>query len=201
MAIVRDSEPLQYDEGNLMKILSELSPRSRMIFACACAERLMPTLDWFWNKVGTSQFGVVRNALDEGWAGTQSQESSTDKLASTVEQIETLAPNDDDEALFPGLAVAQNAVASVAYALRTWLQNDPQQAVWAARQLYDAADVIVQQGAPVQTYIERVDEEEPVQMLLRGMCSDLHDIRSGDESQILDRAKVDGRTFLAYLGE
>jgi len=201
MAIVGEPMPLKYDEKKLMKVLTELSVNSRLIFACACAERLMLTLDWYWNKVGANHFGVVRSALDSGWASTQSQESSTEKLDSLVEQVKTLVPNDDDEALFPGLAVAQNAVASVAYALGTWLQDDSQQAVWAARQLYDAADVIVQQGAAVQTYIERVDEEEPVQMLLRGMCSDLRDLQSGDESQIPDRAKADGRAFLAYLTE
>jgi hypothetical protein len=31
-----------------------------------------------------------------------------------------------------------------------------------------AAEVIVQQGAPVQTYVERVDEEEAVKLLLQG---------------------------------
>jgi len=201
VAIEGKSGGLQYDESKLMELLSELSARSRLTFACACAERLMPTLSWFWDKVDTGEFLVVRAALDAAWAGARSQEDPTEKLASLAEQVEKLVPNDDDEDPFPGSAVAQNAVASVAYALRTWVRDDPQQVVWCARQLYDAADVIVQQRAPVQTYIEQVDEEEPVQMLLRGMRSDLQDLRSGDESQILDRSKSDGQIFLTYLTE
>ena len=40
---------------------------------------------------------------------------------------------------------AQNAIAAIAYAARAWLTDDPQEALWAARQVYEAADYGAQQ--------------------------------------------------------
>ena len=49
------------------------------------------------------------------------------------------APNEDDDGWTAGRTYAGNA--GVAYAVRAWLPNDSQEAAWAARQLFDSADL------------------------------------------------------------
>ena len=60
---------------------------------------------------------------------------------------------DDDWVLESGYA--QSAAAAVAYALRTRITDNPQEAAWAARQIYDAADYAAQRK------LEDLDLNEP----------------------------------------
>src|SRR5437660_2822044 len=137
-----------YDEDDLAKRLSALSSRARASFACACAERLMPSFRWSCLTTGSGNYEVVRQALDMAWAvGAPRQSAELDAMRNRVMEA---APNAGDPELFPGAAVAQNAVAAVCYALEACLTDEVQPAVWAARQLYEAADAVVQQGAAVQ---------------------------------------------------
>jgi hypothetical protein len=74
---------------------------------------------------------------------------------------------------------------AVAYALRAMGSTDAQDVVWAARQLYDAADYIVQREAPNQTYIEDLEQQAPIQLVLRGFGSALEDLDSASLTQSL----------------
>lgn len=56
-------------------------------------------------------------------------------------QAEAGVPDEDEGPWFLEVAYAQNAAACAAYAIRTWLTGDPQDAVWASRQVYEAADL------------------------------------------------------------
>jgi hypothetical protein len=96
----------------------------------------------------------------------------------------------------------QNAIAAVAYALRAIGSHDAQDVIWAARQLYEAADYIVQRGAPNQTYIEDLKQEAPIQLVLRGLTSALGDLDTASLTQLQTRARADGETLLSlYKGE
>jgi hypothetical protein len=192
------AEPVKYDESAIANRVAVLPLTQRVLFASACAERLMPAYRWFCDRTGLNDFAVVRNALDAAWSVERYQRRSTPpEISRWREQVEALIPSDDDEDAFPGSAVAQNAVACVAYALRTWETADPQEAVWSARQLYEAADVVVQQGAPIQTYVDEVDFEPPVQLMLQGVRSALEDDLNVDD--LLAAAEADGREFLRFL--
>jgi hypothetical protein len=96
----------------------------------------------------------------------------------------------------------QNAIAAVAYALRTVSSHDAQDVVWAARQLYEAADYIVQREAASQTYIENPEQEAPIQLVVRGLGSALDDLESVSVTQLRMRAQADGHALVAlFKGE
>jgi hypothetical protein len=101
--------------------------------------------------------------------------------------------------MFPGAAVAQNAVAGVCYAVEVRLTSDVRAAVWAAQQLYDAADAVVQQGAAAQTYVVDIDQEQPVRVMLEGIAVALSDASSPDAADLRIDAEEDGEKFLAIL--
>lgn len=105
----------------------------------------------------------------------------------------------EDGDLALGSAVAQNTVASVAYALGVRQTGEVQKAVWAARQLYDAADSVVQQGSAVQTYVKDIDQEPPVRLMLGGIHAALDVADSASSADLLISARHDGDAFLSFL--
>jgi hypothetical protein len=101
--------------------------------------------------------------------------------------------------MFPGVAVAQNAVAGVCYAIEVCLTGDVQASVWAARQLYEAGDTVVQQGAAAQTYVTDINREQPVRMMLEGIVAALGDVSNREAADLRVKAEEDGERFLAIL--
>lgn len=130
-----------FDEGAAKVILGELKPDERALFACACAEQLLPLYDWFTTLTGRGSKAVLREALNVAW-DTSEQVAATNE-AGWIPRVMDLIPDDEDDwsDLNP---LAQNAAAAVAYALRTRATGESQEAVWAARQVIDAADYLLQ---------------------------------------------------------
>jgi hypothetical protein len=188
-----DAVTFGYDETEIAGRLAALPPAARALFACACAERLMPAYRWFCDMTDSTAFGLVREALDTAWF------ADIPDRPVTVAQVTALMPRDDEEETFPGSAVAQNAIACVAYALEARQNGDVQASSWAARQLYEAADVAVQQSSAVQTYIENIDSEAPVQLMLRGIYTILDDVPDMNRAALLASAQKDGGAFLGYV--
>jgi len=182
-----------YDESEIAGRLAALPPAARALFACACAERLMAAFRWFCDLTGSASFKVVREALDAAW--------SPDGAGRAVEagDVTALVPGDEEGELSLASAVAQNAVACVAYALQVRQTGAVEAAVWAARQLYEAADAVVQQGAAVQAYVEDIDQEPPVQLMARGIYAALDTAASASAADLLARARQDGEAFLGFV--
>jgi hypothetical protein len=185
--------PRAYDETEIARHLVALPPVARALFACACAERLMAAFRWFCDMTGSASFKVVREALDAAWSPQGAAG------AAGASELTALVPGDDDGELSLGSAVAQNAVGCVAYALEVRQTGAVQTAVWAARQLYEAADVVVQQGSAVQTYVEDIDQEPPVQLVVRGIYEALDTAGSVALADLLVRAREDGDAFLGFV--
>ena len=80
-------------------------------------------------------------------------------------------PSDDSEDWNLLSPIAQNAAAGAAYALRTWLLDSSQEAVWSCRQLHEAADYIMQLRSSLSSY--SADDEyvavQAVQGILRSL--------------------------------
>jgi uncharacterized protein YjaG (DUF416 family) len=189
---MEQSGALQYSESDMAARIAALSLPERALFACACAERLMPAHRWFCQITGSSNFTVVREALDAAWSADVGR-------AVNVADVIAVMPRDDEMGLFRAWAIARNAVASVAYALEVRLKGDVQASVWAARQLYEAADTVVQQAAPAYTYIENIDQEEPVQLIVRGINSALDDAGNPVHASLIAKARKDGEAFLGFV--
>jgi len=182
-----------YDESQIADRLAALPAVARALFACACAERLMAAFRWFCDVTGSASFKVVREVLDAVWSPDEGD------WVAREQDIAALVPRDEEGELFLGSAVAQNAVACVAYALQVRRTGAVRTAVWAARQLYDAADAVVQQGAAVQTYIEDVGEEAPVQLIVRGISAALEAAGTSSPADLRARARADGEVFLRFV--
>lgn len=186
---------LVYDEAALKERVDRLPGLARTLLAAACAERLMPLYEWIAGAGGSTETVSVRSALDLAWSASVSTQ-----LAEQAQlEIEDLIPDEEDDDSPVDAALVQNAVAAVAYTLRTVGSHDAQDVVWAARQLYEAADYIVQREAPSQTYIEDLEQEAPIKLVLRGLGSTLGDIESASFAQLRTRAQADGDALLALF--
>lgn len=190
------NEPIaspEYDETEIAVRLTAMPPTSRALFACACAERLMAAFRWFCDLTGSMSFKAVREALDAAWfPGNATGTASAGDIAALV-------PGDEEGGLSLGAAVAQNAVACVAYVLEVRQTGAVEAAVWAARQLYEAADAAVQQEAAVQTYVKDIGQEPIVQMMTRGIYSVLDTATSAFPEDLLATAREDGVAFLGFV--
>jgi len=110
--------------------------------------------------------------------------------------VEGMVPDEDGESASVDVALEQNAVAAVAYALRAVGSHDAQDVVWAARQLYEAADHIVQRDAPHGSYVKDLDEKAPIPLALRGLGSALEDLESASPARLRTPAQADGDALL-----
>lgn len=189
-------DDFRYDEDELAGKLSVLRSPARALFACACAERLMAAYRWFCIDAGSGSYGLFRKALDAAWTTAGGGTAELDSLRKKV--IGVVLPTDNPR-ISLGFDIAQNAIASVCYAMEVCLTGDVQASVWAARQLYDAADSLVQQASPAQTYIADIDREQPVRMMLRSIAEVLEDVSTPDAADLRAKAEKDGEKFLAFL--
>lgn len=131
---------LRYDEPALLGALSNLVPAARSVFAAACAERLIPVYRWFHDRTGRGDPDLLGDALERLWS--QLEGSVSVDLKSQIEVAEGLVPFEDDSWV-DECAYAQNTAAAAAYALRSYLSGDAQDAAWSARQVYEALDLWV----------------------------------------------------------
>ena len=133
----------RYDEAALVARLAAASPRARALFAALIAERLFPLYEHFAATADDGDPARLREALDTAWAALDGDVPAAE-LEREQAVAEALVPAEDD-GWHTTSAYGQNAAAAVAYALRTRLTDDAQEAAWAARQAYDAADYAAQQ--------------------------------------------------------
>jgi len=134
-----------YDEPAILERLAALDQRSKTAFAASCAQRLLPLFERYARSVGASEMASrLREIVSAAWdvaagaeADVQAYQAEAEGMVPSVEDGWTLETG-----------YGQNAAAAAAYAIRTWLTDDPREAAWAARQVYELADYAVLQGNP-----------------------------------------------------
>lgn len=128
----------EYDERELIERIGALGRAGKTAFAAACAERLLPLYRRYVDAAGVGAPEELAGIVEQVWEVLRGADHDlTDARQVAVD----LVPDDDapGEWVLEG-AYAQNAAAAVAYAVGAWLSDDAQQAVWAARQVFDAAE-------------------------------------------------------------
>lgn len=180
-----------YDEGRLKAVLASWPRTRRVAFSCAVAERLMATYEWFTTVADQGDAGALRSALNLAWSVASSEPAALSDIETARELAESLVPNDQDDNWMLLSPLAQNAAASVAYALRSSLVDDPQEAVWAARQLHEAADYLVQLIAPEQTYEDDVSSS-PMSIALGGIETALASSASAPVGELRSKSAAEG---------
>lgn len=194
------TEP-NYDEQQIRDQLDGLSAVHRIAFAAACAEWLYPCYEEFARLTGQGDPAALRGVIDAAWSLAQSDTLPRSDVEHLRTVAESLVPNDDDENWSTLSPLAQNAAASAAYAVRTWLLEDPQQAVWAARQVFEAGDYLVQIGAPAQSYVATSDPDEPVALAISGIALALAHSGSSSTTNLREEAATGGVRLRRLLGD
>jgi hypothetical protein len=143
-----------YDEGLIRASLAGLTARRRVAFACAMAECLLPMTEQVSGEADRGEVIALRGALDVAWRVVAGEEPSASELVAARDLAMVLVPDDQNEDWATLSPLRQNAAAAVAYALDSSLRQDPQDAAWAALQVYEATDYLVQLTAPEHSYYE-----------------------------------------------
>ncbi len=189
---------MQYDERVLAERLRVMSAGAKVLFACACAERLMPAYGWFCAQGGKGDFTAVRRILDKAWGGGQGAFVPPSSLHDWRAHLEALVPCVEHQgARYLAAALAQYALAGVAYVLDVWETGDLERARSVALQLYNAADTLIQQAAPPHMYVPNIDAQLPVEFLVNGIYAALdHPLTATD---LRSTAEADGERFLKFV--
>lgn len=133
------SAPFGRNERLLVERLSGLSKRERVKFSAACAQRLVTAIDRVPRlKEPHGELAEALRVLFELAEGGD----FTDLPQSAIDGAESYVVDEDDPAWVPSDAVLENAVAAVAYAYDAARSDEVSAAVWAARQLDEAADFV-----------------------------------------------------------
>jgi len=132
---------LHVDQQALRARLDRLRPPARAEFALQCAERLLPLYRRFHVDTGQGDQEVLTEALHAARAYLASTTGCPPEISSLADRCEALVPV-EDESWTDLSGLAQNAAAAMAYALRSVASGSAEDAVWAAVQGLESADLL-----------------------------------------------------------
>ena len=138
-------EELEIDESALLKKLESIPPKSKVAFACSCAERLYPLYKNNDNKTDANPI-LLRETLDLLWADIIDETHSEEELDRLIKGLESMVFDDAGDDLAEHIAYAEIAWAAVYYSLKCRFDGDSQNAVWASLQVYEAINYYVRVG-------------------------------------------------------
>ncbi len=128
-----------FDERALVGELHALSNRARIAFAAAAATRQLSSCE---RLARGSDAGIGRRPREIAvhlWTDLQSAVTDRTAWSKRLDEVMNLLPEESDDWVI-GHALAEDALSSLAYAIRCLLSSSPQEAAWAARRAYEAAD-------------------------------------------------------------
>lgn len=128
---------------------------SRLAFAAACAERLLPYYVCYTKQRGFDSTPYFA-ALNYIWGSVGTMKSDGFEVGSLLNECERTLPNEED-AWKAGCPYADDATAAILYCLRYILSGDQQEAIWAAKRAYEVADNFVMTHADYD--IDSPDDE------------------------------------------
>jgi hypothetical protein len=191
-----------YDQRALLARLEPLNRGAKTAFASACAQRLLPLFERYARVAGVPAHAQrLAGILAAAWDFSSGRVIDVRSMDS---EVESMAPKDYEGEWFMESGYGQNAAAAVAYAIRTWLTDDPQEAAWAAFQMYEVAEYAVAQAhAEMHPNVDVTDTvvvgSEIAQAALSAMEEDLAAVASTPPSwrELRKRAEAEGRTWAA----
>jgi uncharacterized protein YjaG (DUF416 family) len=201
---------LRFDEARLVKMLDRLPRDLRVVFAAACAERLLPAYAAFSERAGRGDPTALRQSLTLLWDDLDGKRLPDGEVQTNIDTCMELIPQEDDGPWVPEQASAEDAGAAVAYALRCRQNGQSQEAAWAARRAYEALDHFVINR-------EKIDVNKPgaearvlghaaVQTELARQRRDLDELLGGDAkavqqaaARLRDRAQKESALFFGAV--
>jgi uncharacterized protein YjaG (DUF416 family) len=195
----------RYNERSLADLLQQLPPPFRTAFAAAAAERLFPTYVAFADRTGHGDPLKIRGILDRLWLDLEGKQVSAEQAQEDIDVCMSLIPQEDLEPWVVEQVYAENATAAVAYALTSRQTGETQEAIWAARQVYEALDhfIIARDRIDINSSgAEGTIMSHPLmQNELQRQDRDLRDLASGMQQfssvahQLCQRARMDSQTL------
>lgn len=195
---------LIFDEASLVKSLSRLDAREKHAFAAACATRQLLCFETFSTAFNAADAERMRMYVGLLWEAIGEESFLEDYWQHALEQVMDLSP-EENVPWTPLHAYAEDAIASLSYSIRCLVSNSAQEAAWAARRAYEAADqaaihaIEITPGPDsearilahkiVQRELER--QERDVRLLQAGGGGAIKTIQSrAYEEQLLDESEL-----------
>ena len=142
-----------FDENALVNELAVLSARARVAFATASATRQIGNYERFARELGIETEHRPREIVTHLWSDLSTMTVDRSAWSARLEEVMGLLPEEDGDWVI-WHALADDALSSLAYSIRCLLKPEAQEAAWAARRAYEAADQVairllaVQPGLP-----------------------------------------------------
>jgi hypothetical protein len=189
--LYRNGRPRAFAESTVLDRLSHLSTKARSVFAWSCSARLFPGYRRWHQEVGSIPDSFVQRTLIDVRERLHkaSEGALFPELSHNINVLLDLMPT-EDSAWSPSHPIAEHAVASLAYTLRSMMTGDPQEATWAARRAYEAADYLaiseLEPGGTVYPEENKVLAHSAVQTELARQEYDFDLIAEGAFDAVLD---------------
>jgi hypothetical protein len=128
-----------FDEDALVSELERLSSRGQIGFADASATRQLGSYERLARGLGAKSVQRPREIASQLWNDIHAPVVDRAAWSARLDEVMSLLPEESDDWVI-GHALADDALASLAYAIRCLLTPKPREAAWAARRAYEAAD-------------------------------------------------------------
>jgi uncharacterized protein YjaG (DUF416 family) len=172
---------LKYDERMLKHELDQLPWQASMAFAASCAQRLADAYRRFAAIDARGDALRFDRVMDYLWSCVLTADN--DRIAAeTLEGVMSLLVDEQSPGWTTATGYAQDALTSLAYSIRYMLSHDTQEAVWAARCVYEAVDTYVIERDDIDTNLPDAETQilrDPVvQAELARQARDLGELKA-----------------------
>jgi uncharacterized protein YjaG (DUF416 family) len=194
----------RFDEQQLRMRLAALPRQRRVVFAAACAQRLLPSYERYQARRNADAPNEIAAILERIWRDVCGERIGAEELQRLIDRSMAIIPREDTEVWLPEQAAAEDAVAALAYALRCRQNGEAQEAVWAARRVYEALDHFVLNRDDIDTNSAAAEERVVADPLIQAEISrqdrDADELLSADIDEIVAarlraRAEVEGKSL------
>lgn len=134
---------LKFDESKLLKTVDLLPKLLRTAFAVLCAQRLLPAYLAFAERLEPEDCADAASILNRLWSDLEGDKVSLQVVQENLDACLALLGPEDEGEWSDLRACGEDALAAVAYALYTRLNGKSEDAISAARRVYNALDYFV----------------------------------------------------------
>jgi|SRR5579859_7730234 len=190
-------------EKQLLAKLDRLKPSARTVFAAACAQRLFRSYETAAEKQDERNFMAVRAILERLWEELLKNMPAGPETETDLQICLKMIPAESDGSWVVGQSIAEDALATLAYALRCHRSGSSQEALWASRRVCEAIDAYVVEKDNIDVNakgsVERILGHPLMQAELLRQETDIDDLLQGsvDIAMIRSRAIHDVIDFCA----
>jgi hypothetical protein len=183
-----------FDERALVAELGALPVARRIAFATAAATRQLGSYERYSRRPGGANAQRPREIAVQLWADIGAAAIDRTAWLARLDEVMGLLP-EETGADWVARALAEDALSSLAYAIRCLLTPEPQEAAWAARCAYEAADQAAIRVLGVQAGLPdteaAIESHGFVQRELARQRSDLSLLRADSVDEVQRHAMTD----------